>query len=200
VLTQNGRHDLACRLFQSRKFPSWGYEVEQGATSVWERWDSFTKEHGFDGATGKNNAAMNSFSHYSFGAVMEWAFRDLAGLDVSGLTASLPAIIHPHIPSPASNPDGKPLEWVRASYDHPSGRFVSDWKRHRGKLFFKIIIPANRTASVFLPAKSKDAISEEGTALSDVFKPHASENNRDEMVLTLGSGTYRFQITEVPAK
>ena len=119
VLTDSGQLDLACRLFQSRKFPSWGYEVEQGATSVWERWDSYTKEHGFNGATGKNNAAMNSFSHYAFGAVMEWAFRDLAGIDTDG-PGFHRIVIRPNIPSSQSNPDGQPLDWVRASW-HPRG-------------------------------------------------------------------------------
>ncbi len=197
ALTANGQLDLACRLFQSRKFPSWGYEVEQGATSVWERWDSFTKEHGFDGATGKNNAAMNSFSHYAFGAVMQWGFQTLAGIDTDG-PGFRHIIIQPHVPSVQSNPDGKPLDWVRASYDHPRGRILSEWKRHRGKLMFKIIIPANRTASAFLPAKSKNAITEEGAALSDDYKPQVEGNGR-EMKLTLSSGTYHFEVTEAPA-
>jgi alpha-L-rhamnosidase len=84
VLSATGHQDLAVRLFQGRAFPSWGYEVENGATTVWERWDSYTKEHGFDGFAGHNNAAMNSFSHYSFGAVCEWMFRSLAGIDTDG--------------------------------------------------------------------------------------------------------------------
>ena len=150
VLTTNGQTDLAARLFQSRKFPSWGYEVEQGATSVWERWDSYTKEHGFNGATGKNNAAMNSFSHYSFGAVMQWGFQTLAGIDTDG-PGFKKIIIHPHIPSAASNPDGKPLDWVRASYEHPRGRIASAWKRDGAKLVLDVSIPANTTAAVHLP-------------------------------------------------
>ena len=150
TLSENGHHDLACRLFQSRKFPSWGYEVEQGATSVWERWDSFTKEHGFNGATGKNNAAMNSFSHYSFGAVMQWAFQTLAGIDTDG-PGFKKIIIRPHIPSAQSNPDGKPLDWVRASYEHPRGKVASAWKREGAKLLLDVTIPANTTAAVHLP-------------------------------------------------
>ena len=59
------QHELAVRLMQSRRFPSWGYEVVNGATSIWERWNSFTKDSGF------GDASMNSFSHYSFGAVSE---------------------------------------------------------------------------------------------------------------------------------
>ena len=167
VLSANNQTDLACRLFQSRKFPSWGYEVEQGATSVWERWDSFTKEHGFDGANGRNNAAMNSFSHYSFGAVMQWGFQTLAGIDTDG-PGFKKIIIHPHIPSAASNPDGKPLDWVRATYEHPRGKIASAWKRDGAKLLLDITIPANTTAVVHLP-------------------------NGD--VKEVGSGTHHFEVT-----
>ena len=80
VLSAHGHHDLALRLLQSREFPSWGYEIVNGATTVWERWDSYTKEDAF----GRHNAAMNSFSHYAFGAVCEWLFQGLAGIDTDG--------------------------------------------------------------------------------------------------------------------
>ncbi len=168
VLTETGHLDLAARLFQSRKFPSWGYEVEQGATSVWERWDSYTKEHGFDGATGKNNAAMNSFSHYSFGAVMQWGFQTLAGIDTDG-PGFKKIIIHPNIPSATSNPDGKPLDWVRASYEHPRGKIASAWKREGGKILLDVTIPPNTTAAVHLP---------------------------NGEVNEVGSGSYHFEVTE----
>ncbi len=168
VLSANSQHDLACRLFQSRKFPSWGYEVEQGATSVWERWDSFTKEHGFNGANGKNNAAMNSFSHYSLGAVMQWGFQTLAGIDTDG-PGFKKIIIHPHIPSAQSNPDGQPLDWVRASYEHPRGKIASAWKREGGELIFDVTIPANTTAAVHLP---------------------------NGEVKEVGSGNHHFEVTE----
>ncbi len=169
-LSANGQNDLACRLFQSRKFPSWGYEVEQGATSVWERWDSFTKEHGFNGATGKNNAAMNSFSHYSFGAVMQWGFQTLAGIDSDG-PGFKRIVIHPYIPTAGSNPDGKPIEWVRASYDHPRGVIASEWKREGGKVLLDVTVPANTSASVVLPSGK---------------------------VADVGAGRYHFESADVP--
>ena len=90
-----------------------------------------TKEHGFNGAGGNQNASMNSFSHYSFGAVMEWAFRDLAGIDTQG-----PGFGHLLIrpgPSAASTPDAAPLSWVKASYNHPRGRIVSNWSRRTAR-------------------------------------------------------------------
>ena len=90
VLSAVGQSDLAVRLLQSRKYPSWGYEVEQGATTIWERWNSYTKDKGFGGA---QNAEMNSFSHYSFGAVCEWMFSQLAGIQTDGV--GLQAHRHP---------------------------------------------------------------------------------------------------------
>ena len=91
-----------------------------------------------------------SFSHYSFGAVMQWGFQTLAGIDTDG-PGFKKIIIHPHIPSAASNPDGKPLDWVRASYEHPRGKITSAWKREGGKLLLDVTIPANTTAVVHLP-------------------------------------------------
>jgi alpha-L-rhamnosidase len=190
-LSRYGQHDLACRLFQSRKFPSWGYEVEQGATSVWERWDSFTKEHGFEGATGKNNAAMNSFSHYAFGSVMQWAFQTLAGIDTHG-PGYTRIRIRPNVPSAVSNPDGKPLDWVRAEYTHPRGKIVSAWKRERDRLVFDVTIPANTTAQVILPAKSADEITAGGKAMADAVKVEGSHEG--ETALAIGSGSYRFEV------
>ena len=191
ALSENGRHDLACRLFQSRKFPSWGYEVEQGATSVWERWDSFTKEHGFDGTTGKNNTAMNSFSHYSFGAVMQWAFQTLAGIDTFG-PGYKRILVRPFIPGLESNPDGKPLEWVRAEYDSIRGKIVSDWKRDGGKLEFNITVSANTTATVSIPSKDAGSVRESGQPLdkADGVKFLRIEGGR--AVIEVGSGAYRF--------
>ena len=94
---------------------------------------------------------MNSFSHYSFGAVMQWGFQTLAGIDTDG-PGFKKIIIRPQIPSAQSNPDGQPLDWVRASYEHPRGKIASAWKREGGKLLLDVIIPANTTATVTLPS------------------------------------------------
>jgi alpha-L-rhamnosidase len=165
VLTASGQDDLAVRLFQSRKFPSWGYEVEQGATTVWERWDSFTKEHGFNGSGGNQNASMNSFSHYSFGAVMQWAYQALAGIDTDGAGFQR-ILIKPMPPAPGSNPDAKPINWVKAEYRSARGKIVSGWKRDGDRFDLNVAIPANTTATVFVPAKSADAVTEGGQSLS----------------------------------
>lgn len=208
VLTHNGHHDLACRLFQSRKFPSWGYEVEQGATTVWERWDSYTKEHGFNGASGKNNAAMNSFSHYAFGAVMEWAYRELAGLDnaprmpgdpdyPAGLPKTLDGLpcwlLKPNIPSLTSNPDGEPLKSAVASTEHALGGVVINWSREAGRLKVHIEIPANTAAALTLPEGATE-LTEGNQPILQAKGITALPGNGTAQVLALGSGTYRFEM------
>ncbi|MBL6831967.1 MAG: family 78 glycoside hydrolase catalytic domain [Pirellulales bacterium] len=193
ALSAHGHHDLACRLFQSREFPSWGYEVEQGANTVWERWDSFTKEHGFEGFTGSNNAAMNSFSHYAFGAVMEWGYRTLAGIDL--LEPGYRTIrIRPLIPSAGSNPDREPISWVRADYDSPRGLIASHWRREGEQLVMEIVIPANTTAEVHVPAASLDDVSCGGQQFSagPAEGVEVREVTDTAAILSVGSGEYRF--------
>jgi len=191
VLTANGHHDLACRLFQSRKFPSWGYEVINGANSVWERWDSYTQEHGFNDASGNQNASMNSFSHYSFGAVMEWAFRDLAGVDTDG-PGYKRIVIKPGPPTPGSNPDHKPIDWVRAEYDSVRGRIASAWKRDAKGFELDVTIPANTTATVYVPAPSADAVTEGGKALATAAGVKFLRMEGGHAVLSVEAGAFRF--------
>lgn len=195
VLSAHGHHDLACRLFLSREFPSWGYEVEQGATSVWERWDSFTREHGFDGTTGRNNAAMNSFSHYAFGAVMEWAFRDLAGIDTRD-PGYRTILIRPRIPSAASAPAGRPLEWVEAEYDGPRGRIACRWERTAEGVVVKVTVPANTLAEIHLPARSVAAVSEGGQPLTlgETAGLQSARVADGEVIVDAGSGDYVFNV------
>jgi len=197
VLTASGQHDLAVRLFQSRKFPSWGYEVEQGANSVWERWDSFTKEHGFEGAEGNQNASMNSFSHYAFGAVMEWAFRDLAGIDTDG-PGFRRLRIKPGPPAPGSNPDRAPIAWVKAEYASVHGKILSQWKRSAERFELHLVLPANTSATVFLPARDRTTIREAGRDLSAVPGVKFLRMEGDRAVLDVESGAYQFESTAGP--
>ena len=194
ALSAHGHHDLACRLFQSRLFPSWGYEVEQGANTVWERWDSFTKEHGFEGMTGSNNAAMNSFSHYAFGAVMEWAFRDLAGIDTLDPGYGR-ILIRPRIPRAMSNPAGPPLDWVEADYDGPRGRIASRWERTAAGIVIRVGVPANTVAEIHLPAADPRDVSEAGKALLvGQAGIRGVRMEAAELVVEAGSGDYVFRV------
>ncbi len=154
MLTAGGHHDLAVSLIQSRQYPSWGYEIENGATTIWERWNSYTKEHGFGGADGKMNAAMNSFSHYAFGAVTAWMFHELAGIapEEPGYKVIR---LHPKF-STAKTVEGVPaLTWIRAHHDCPHGRIAVSWKKQEdGSLLYKATIPPNTVAQLTLPKTS----------------------------------------------
>jgi alpha-L-rhamnosidase len=205
ALSQVGQHDLACKLFQSRQFPSWGYEASNGATSVWERWDSYTKEHGFDGVTGKNNAAMNSFSHYAFGAVMEWAYRDLAGIESEG-DGFKNILIKPGIPSDSMtniDPSVPPIHWAKADYMHQRGMIRCQWRRlpdvekpNSGAkvILIDITLPPNTQGRVLLPTKSDSVVTESQRPLSEspFVKFHGIQSSVTPVEIE--SGTYHFEI------
>ena len=195
ALASAGQKELAVRLLQSRKFPSWGYEVEQGATTVWERWNSFTLEKGFGG---EQNASMNSFAHYAFGAVCEWMFTGLAGIDCDGAGYGR-ILIRPIVPSPSSNPDQKPIEWVRAHYDSIRGRIASSWQRSGNVLKLDISIPPTTTAVVYLPGPDShspplaSSIRESGKPLGDVGDVTLLRIEGDRAVIAVQSGEYHFE-------
>jgi alpha-L-rhamnosidase len=188
ALSSAGQNDLAVQLLQSHKFPSWGYEVDQGATTIWERWNSYTKEKGFGG---EQNASMNSFAHYAFGAVCEWMFSRLAGIDTEDAGYNH-IIIHPMPPSPDSNPDHPAINWVRAHYDSIHGRISSTWKRTKDQFELDVSIPANTTATVYLPATPRSAITESGNSLSNTTGAKIVRRETDTALLSIESGTYHF--------
>ena len=154
MLTDTGHLDLAVSMMQSRRYPSWGYEVKNGATTIWERWNSYTEEHGFGGADGKMNAAMNSFSHYAFGAVTEWMMTTLAGIAPAEPGYSK-IRLHPHFPSATATRETETLSWIRAHHDSPHGRISIHWKRQDdGSLLYEATIPPNTSAELTLPKTS----------------------------------------------
>lgn len=187
VLSASGQNDLATFLLQSREFPSWGYEISNGATTIWERWDSYTKEDAF----GRHNAAMNSFSHYAFGAVCEWMFATLAGIRSDG-PGFKRIVIQPNPPSPGSNSMHQPISWVRASYDSIRGTIRSDWKIDQGKFHLHVTIPANTTATVYLPTGDAAGITESGQLLGGNVDVELVSSKAGVAVLAVQSGSYEF--------
>lgn len=141
ALSKIGRNDVAYRLFFNDTFPSWGFSIKNGATSIWERWDGWTPENGFQ------ISRMNSFSHYAFGAVGQWMFENIGGIKSDG-PGFKKIIIKPL-------PDGK-LTWAKASYNSIRGLIISDWKIEKNLFKLNVSIPANTTATVFLPAENKN--------------------------------------------
>jgi alpha-L-rhamnosidase len=134
---------------------------------------------------------MNSFSHYSFGAVCEWMFFRLAGIDSDGPGYER-IIIRPSPPSPGSNPEREPINWVKAHYDSIHGRIVSNWRRASDAFELETTIPANTTATVYVPATSADKVTEGGKPLAKTRGVKFLRMEGDRAVLAVESGDYRF--------
>lgn len=185
VLTANGQHEVALRLFQSREFPSWGYEVVNGATSVWERWNSYTKEGGF------HEPAMNSFSHYAFGAMSEWMFQSLAGIDTAGPGFNR-IVLRPGPPAATGSGEPKPVEWVKASYRSIHGEIASEWRKTGAHFELSVTVPPNTSATLALPASDASAITEGGRNLERAEGVRFLRMEGGRAILQIGSGSYRF--------
>jgi alpha-L-rhamnosidase len=177
VLSELGRTDIAYRLLRSTEFPSWGYSIEQGATTIWERWNSYTKEKGFE------TPGMNSFNHYAFGAVCEWMFSYMAGIDTDG-PGYKRILIRPR-------PDSS-MDFVKAHYNSVNGRIATDWKIKDSDFLLSVTIPANTTATVYVPAKSPETVTESGKSLQEAESIHFLNMRNDYVVCEIGSGVYEF--------
>ena len=187
VLTASGQNDLAVFLLQSQEFPSWGYEIANGATTIWERWDSYTKEDAF----GRHNAAMNSFSHYAFGAVCEWMFHSLAGIHSDG-PGFKRIVIRPRPPAPRSNAMHEPIHWVSASYDSIRGTISSQWRLVDGRIELNVKIPANTTATVAVPTSDATSLTEGGEPIANSKHVKRVRSDDRTTVLSVPSGEYAF--------
>jgi alpha-L-rhamnosidase len=138
VLTRMGRADLAYTLLENKTFPSWGYTIENGATTIWERWDGFVKGRGFQ------DPGMNSFNHWALGAVGEWMMQTLVGIQPIE-----PGWTHFRL---APVPGGT-LSFASGHFDAPTGRIESSWKRDGEKTTYRFRVPANTRATVELPGR-----------------------------------------------
>ena len=182
VLAKIGRNDVAYRLIYNDTFPSWGFSIKHGATSIWERWDGWTPEKGFQ------DIGMNSFAHYSFGAVYQWMAENIGGIRSDG-----PAYQHIII---APQPD-RQLTSATTAYNSIRGRIETDWQQTDGKLTLKVTIPANTTATVHLPvnpAWANPVITESGKSLKSVKGVKLLRTEKNQAVLEIGSGSYHFAV------
>lgn len=136
TLTENGQTDLAYKLLLNDTYPSWGYSIKYGATTIWERWDGWTKEKGFQ------DPGMNSFNHYSLGSVGQWMFGTIAGIDL--LEPGYKRILIQPIP-------GGGLTWAKGAVDTINGRVETSWMIEDGKFILDVVIPTNTEAVIKLP-------------------------------------------------
>ncbi|WP_088342068.1 alpha-L-rhamnosidase [Robiginitalea sediminis] len=184
ALSGAGYHAEAYRLLRQEDYPSWLYPVINGATTIWERLNSYTLEDGFGG-----NNSMNSFNHYSFGAVASWMYNHVLGIQRD---PSHPGFRHFGL-HPTPDPDGV---WQHAQgyYDSPYGRIESRWEYQEGVLVYQVRVPANTTAAFSLAASGPRAIREGGKRLNRVNGVSGVGLLDGRVHMTLASGAYTFTV------
>ena len=138
VLDETGYTDLAYDLLLKETYPSWFYSINQGATTMWERWNSYSRDDGFGDAT------MNSFNHYAYGAIGQWMYERVAGLAPD---PAKPGYKHFFVRPLV----GKQLTSARAELETPYGKASSGWVKHKGKIVMQIVVPPNTTATIEFP-------------------------------------------------
>jgi alpha-L-rhamnosidase len=178
TLTNAGYLDVAYRLLLNETYPSWLYPVTQGATTIWERWDGWRHDGGFQ------DPGMNSFNHYAYGAVGAWMYEDVAGIGTDE-----PGYKHIIIrPRP-----GDGLTYARAEYDSIRGTIVSDWRVADGSLVLNVEIPVNTTATVYIPTENADRVTESGVPAEQAECVEFRGTENGAAVFEIGSGRYEFK-------
>jgi alpha-L-rhamnosidase len=175
TLTVNGRPDIAYLLATTSSYPGWGYMLTQGATTIWELWNGNTAD-----------PAMNSANHVMMiGDLLTWYYENLAGIKPAAPAFSVITMF----PLMAEG-----LKFVKASYDSPYGLIVSDWKRQDSCFNWKIRIPANTRALVYIPAKPGQTVKESGQRLRESKNCRISGRKGDRIIVEIGSGAWHFTV------
>jgi alpha-L-rhamnosidase len=170
ALAQNGRSDLIYRMINQDEKPGYGYMLKMGATTLTESWHA------------KLTASHN---HFMLGHINEWFYKDLAGIDGDPTGPGFKRIII------KAQPVGD-LTWAKASYDSVRGKISSEWRRESGQFQLKCSIPANTTATVFVPAKSANAIAENGKPADQAAGVKFLRQEANHAVYSVASGDYHF--------
>ena len=179
VLSANGHNEVAHRLLAQRTFPSWRHMLDNGATTIWERWDGRTEGRGFQAPQ------MNSFNHYSLGSVGEWLYRFVLGIDQQPGTAGFGALLlRPH-------PGGQ-LSRARGSYRSVRGTIATSWERSGGQFSFRADVPANVTASVRIPSSQPAEVRDQAGNPPRAITSYPGAVGVREAVFEVGSGRHEF--------
>jgi hypothetical protein len=171
ALAQGGRSDVIYRMINQDDKPGYGYMLKKGETSLTESWDA---------------NLTTSHNHFMLGQITEWFYKDLAGIDVDPAGPGFGKIII------RPNPVGD-LTWVQASYESIHGPISVRWERNGERFILRTTIPANTTATVFLPAKDGATLLESGTSIADMKGISLLRRDGDRAVLSIESGSYVFE-------
>ena len=182
VLNATGHLGDAFALLTQRTYPSWLYPITRGATTMWERWDGIRPDSSFE------DPGMNSFNHYAFGAVGDWMYQNIGGIDVD---PAAPGYRHSRI---APRP-GAGLTSASASLETAYGTLQSAWRLDGERFTLDVTVPANTTAAVTLWNARLDQVREGGAGLTAREGIRAARQRGPDVVVDVGSGRYSFAVT-----
>lgn len=180
VLTETGHLDTAYTLLHQTRWPSWLYAVTKNATTIWERWDGWTEDRGFQ------SAGMNSFNHYAYGAIGEWLYSTVAGIDFDEAQPGYKRIIFRPRP-------GGQLTSAKAHLDSMRGRIASEWQLDGEALDWKIQVPANTEAEIWVPCAESQSVTEGGRNIDAAEGLRFLRREDGANVYAAGGGTYAFR-------
>ncbi|MBN2028817.1 family 78 glycoside hydrolase catalytic domain [bacterium] len=194
VLTENGLTKTAYDLLLQDEMPSWLYEVKNGATTTWERWDGYSAENSF------GDYGMNSFNHYAYGAVGEWMFEYMAGIQKDEKKTGFKNIIlQPTLDTGSRYNDQPRIREVKGRYDSYYGPIVSSWTSDNGQLAtYEAVVPANTTATLYLPldnALTEASLNDFENISGVTYKGIAQHNGMDAAEFELLAGGYVFEVS-----
>jgi alpha-L-rhamnosidase len=179
VLTDAGHVQKAYDLLLQKTYPSWLYPVLNGATTIWERWDGWTAENGFQ------DPGMNSFNHYAYGAIGAWMVENITGIRTDPHHPGFKhVILQPGV--------GGGFTWARGVYRSPYGQIISHWTVEDCTLTWKVTLPPNTTASAHIPADPELEILEGDLPYGEAAGVRLQERNAECAVVSLESGSYQF--------
>ena len=176
-LSQAGCDEQAYQLLLTDTYPSWLFPVKNGATTMWERWNGWTPDKGF------GDIGMNSFNHYAFGAVGEYLYGYVGGIQPASpgyKTIRIRPVIGPG------------LSWAKTGFESPYGRIATAWKVDASGLQLNVTIPPNTTATIYVPAKDVAAVTESDKPVSKVTSVNFLRQEAGAAVYAVGAGAYRF--------
>jgi alpha-L-rhamnosidase len=180
VLSDNGELETAYALLHQTTWPSWLYSVTKGATTIWERWDGWTEERGFQ------DPGMNSFNHYAYGSIGAWLYQTVAGIEIDPAN---PGYKHTYIrPQP-----GGGLTSARASLQTVYGLLESNWRLEDNVLHLEVTVPVNTTATVTLPNAQVESITENGQMLEQSPGISHIKQKEDAVSFEVVAGRYAFR-------
>ncbi|HVU56557.1 MAG TPA: family 78 glycoside hydrolase catalytic domain [Puia sp.] len=180
VLSNTGHTDIAYKLLLQEGYPSWLYPVKMGATTIWERWDGQKPDSTFE------DIGMNSFNHYAYGAIGDWMYQVMAGIDTYAAYPGYKKIkLMPH--------PGGGLTYVNASLQTYYGLVSSVWKQLNGKFLLDVTVPVNTTADIYIPGEMSK-VTESGVELASRADFRNIRQEGEYTVVEVGSGYYRFQV------